>query len=474
LAAGCQRAERYGGRPAPATPALDASTQPASGEPAPPPLDPTLQWEDPGRRPPAEGVRIEFVHPTKDPEGWRRLPHSWNTPLGGEPRQAATFVGLLPLASGAVAGAGAAAVVRVKVPLGLDDPTPHVPASNPLTLAKWTLGQRLFFDDTWLVARPQAGRAGVSCAGCHRPRQGFTDGRRVHDDGFNTPTLINCVYNARQFWDGRVASLEDVVQQTLEDERQPAPPGPFRHIWHGAVGRLRDNSSYVYQFEQVFGTRPTQDAVGRALATYLRTILAGTSVHDRAEDRARLGGQELGEGHYAAVLAEPGVLEDLGRPKEKAAEVARELHRGYRLFFDYGSTGRANCAACHSGRQFTDGGFHNLGLDEPAGPGQERGRFPSVPVGHKDRSQIDAYKTPTLRSLLRTAPYLHDGRGAELRDVISHHARRGVYLDPLMLDARDHVKGDELTDDEVAALVLFLRALNGDDVDEVFRTVPPR
>jgi cytochrome c peroxidase len=462
VTAGCHRAGPYGPPAHLTTPAAGGKAAPAATPAPQEPLDPTLLWEDAPARPP-DGVRIVFVHPAKDPDTWRRLPQTWNAPLC-EPEEVAALVGLPPLASAALAANAAEVVVRVKVPLGLDDPAPHVPASNPLTLGKWLLGRRLFFDDTWLQARADAATPGVSCATCHRPAPAFADRERVHADGFNTPTLINCVFNERQFWDGRVAALEEVVQSAREDEREPSGAGPFHHAWHGAVGRLREQDSYLYQFEQVFGTRPTQDAVGRALATYMRTLLAGNSLHDRAQERARRANRELAEADYADVLAEAGATQELGRPGAKPAETAAQLYRGYRLFFDRDSTDRVNCSACHGGGQFTDEGFHNLGWEEASPPGRERGRFATMPLGSKDRRLIDAFKTPTLRSLLRTGPYYHNGREVELRNVVEHHSRRGAYLDPLLRGPWDHVRGDDLKPEEVSSLVLFLHALNGDPI----------
>src|SRR5206468_4222778 len=113
-----------------------------------------------------------------------------------------------------VPGALPSAAIKIKVPLGLPDPTAYVPASNPLTRGKWQLGRRLFFDETILT-----GKGGKSCATCHVPGLGYTDRTNiVSTDGFNAPTLINVVYNSYQFWDGRVTYLEEVVQARLEDE----------------------------------------------------------------------------------------------------------------------------------------------------------------------------------------------------------------------------------------------------------------
>ncbi len=481
LLSGCQRAERYGPRPGAEAP---AKTQPAPETPhqaSREPLDPDIQWID-VFTPPKPDVLIDFVHAEKAPEEWAKLPAFWNAPPLTRPGQAAAVVGLPPLAAGAVAGSSAA-IVRIKVPLGLPDPSEYVPAGNPLTLGKWQLGQRLFFDDSWLEAKP-----GTSCATCHQPEHGFADGERTHRDSFNTPTLVNGVFNRRQFWDGRSGRLEEVVQRTLEDEREPDKPGPFRHTWAGVIHRLRNKPNYHPAFNEVFGTPPgekdgkqrtniTQDTVGRALATYLRTLLSGDSVHDRAlRVQTQKHSPTLKAEHYEAVL-DDAALKELGREKAKKADVAADLIRGYLLFYGR-DEGRSlmHCYRCHSGRTFTDNDFHNLGVGLASKPGQEGGRFAQVPIGQKDRHLIDAYKTPTLRNLLRTAPYFHDGDKGRLREVVEFYnigAERNNYLDPEMLGKDGRTRLLDLSSAEIDALVLFLTALNGGDVDPIVKT-PPR
>jgi cytochrome c peroxidase len=460
-AAGCQRATRYGApRPVPVP-----ATAPA-GEAARAPLDPEIQWMDPGPNPPRDDVPIVFVTAEGSPEEWGTLKEFWNAPPLTNPGQAAAVLGLGPLAGSALT-AGGPPSVRVKVPPGLDDPARAVPASNPMTLGKWKLGQRLFFDDGWLDPRPDVAGPGLSCATCHVPREGFADHQQAHRDGFNAPTLVNCVFNPWSFWDGRAGGLEEVVQQTLEDEREPAGPERFRHVWHGVIGRLRENTSISDQFRHVFGTPPTQDAVGRALATFLRTILAGNSVHDRAlAAQARKRSPTLEAEHYEAALGTGDVPPELHRPGADRAAVAKELLRGYRLFANLDPARRGNCVACHAGRSFTDGGFYNIGTPVSPVPGQETGRFLRVPVGRKSRWLIDAYKTPTLRGLLRTGPYLHDGTAEDLHAAIRRHAQLG----PLPGAARDV---NDLKRDEVESLVLFLSALNGDRPAPFIQSPPP-
>jgi cytochrome c peroxidase len=480
FASGCQKAERYGPRPG-AEPSRRAEAVPdkskiASAEP----LDPEIQWID-IPNPPGPDVLIDFVHAEKEPEEWAKLPAFWNAPALTKPGQAAAVVGMPPVAAGAVTG-GSASVIKIKVPLGLPDPREYVPAGNPLSLTKWELGKRLFFDDSWLEAKP-----GTSCAGCHRPDHGFADRERAHHDSFNTPTLVNCVFNSTQFWDGRAGRLEEVVQRSLEDERASSAPGPFRHVWGGVIRRLRDKPNYHILFNEVFGTPTgeeagkekaniTQDTVGRALATYLRTILAGDSIHDRAlRVKAEKHSPSLKAEHYEAVL-DDAALAALERDKAKKTDVAADLMRGYLLFYNHDERHPLmHCFRCHSGRTFSDNEFHNLGVGFPSRSGQEAGRFARVPVGQKDRYLIDAYKTPTLRNLPRTGPYFHNGEESSLRKVVEFYnegAHLNLYLDPELRGKDGHTRLLDLNEADINALTLFLTALGGSDVDAILKKPP--
>jgi cytochrome c peroxidase len=368
--------------------------------------------------------------------------------------------------------------IRIKVPLGLADPTGYVPASNPATLGKWQLGKQLFFDDTWLYSRA-AGKG--SCASCHRPDHGFTTGKGP-TRGLRVSTLINCVYNRNQFWDGRTTALEQVVQRSQNDEREPETSGAGqqrleaerRHAWSGVIGRLRANATYKKGFRKVFGTPATQDNLGKALATYLRTLLAGGSLYDRA--RAAAGDREPEDKHYRALLSDSS-LKALRREDSKKADVAKELVQGSNLFHNQG-----RCALCHKGFNFTDNSFHNIGLsssepdpDNPSG----LGRFAVLPTGLKDRRLVGAYKTPTLRVLKQTGVYFHDGLAAHedaLAQAVIRHTKgnaAGVFLDPLLADPADRSKRRDLkiTGDQLHALLLFLRALDS-KADAVVKPEP--
>jgi cytochrome c peroxidase len=398
-------------------------------------------------------------------------------------------------------------VVKIKVPLGLTT-APPVPLENPMTLAKWSLGKKLYYDQI-LSTDGQ-----VACASCHNPKKGFSDQKRVSTGiggalgGINSPTILNAAYNKLQFWDGRATSLEDQSQGPVGNNKEMF--GGKADPWEEAVLRLRGNPEYVKAFAEVFGHAPTRDAAAKAIATYERTVLVGNGVHDRAEAAMRKrvteeesGKFELKAEDYAAALKTAFAAKDalalsaLGLDSDKDAakadDTGKRLLNGRTLFF-----GKARCTNCHTGETFSDSGFHNLGVGAtPDGdlPYTEFGRFDQLRSGHKDTSLVGAFKTPGLRGLLATAPYMHSGEDKALEDVVEFYNRGGnanPYLSEKMRDTeaeaaylRARAAGQQvdsqvktfgpskkpiipfklnLTPDEKADLVLFLKALNGDPV----------
>ena len=455
-AAGCQPAARY---PAPAT---SAAAKPAAPVAEAPP-SPGVLWLAPADS--GADIPIVFGDAASRPDEWRALPDFWNhfpPPAGG---MRVAHVGQPPLqAALALVAMDRLEVIKLKVPLGLPDPTPYIPWANPPTYARWRLGKRLFFDRKLLPARD-----GGSCARCHDPGSGFTSAAFLPGDrlAMNPPSLLNCVYNRHQFWDGRATALEEVA---FHDRAEKAGPGVARqkHYWPGLVEELRASEDYRRAFRQAFGiTDPTEDAVAKALATYLRTILSGNSLHDRARRAAgkRKDGR-LKQEDFEAVLDDAALGRLAGKDADRAA-TAKALWAGYRFFH-----GEAGCGRCHGGWAFTDGDFHNIGIREsdylPA-PGQEPGRFRNVPVGLKEARLIGAFRTPTLRNLPRTGPYFHDGSAETLFEAVQYY-NRGVsaefnrHLDPALLAGPGTARRPGLHDDDVRAIVLFLRALDGEPV----------
>ena len=289
-------------------------------------------------------------------------------------------------------------------------PAVPIPADNPQTDAKVRLGEQLYFD-TRLSADST-----ISCATCHDPRTGWANhgstdtGIYGQVGGRNSGTIINSGYMVYQFWDGRAPSLE---AQALGPIHNPIEMG---ETLDNVVLKLNAIPGYQEQFQVVFGTDVTTDGIAKAIAAFERTIVSGPSPYD---------------------------LHLMGNNSQwtGAAERGRDLFNG-----------KAHCSTCHSGPMFSDQSFHNLGV----GSGKEipdPGRFNET----KDPYDMGRFKTPTLRNIALTYPYLHNGSEQTLMDVVNFYNRGGLQndnLDPLMFPLA-------LTQREKEDLVAFLESLTG-------------
>ncbi len=304
------------------------------------------------------------------------------------------------------------------IPLGLEDIDSYVPSDNPLTPEKVELGRLLFFDKR--LSKDNT----IACASCHLPGVAFTDGQPVatgirrQQGGRSAPASINRLYSKAQFWDGRAATLEE---QSI---------GPFINpIEHGfadhdeMIAKMKKIEGYRKLFQKVFGTDITIGGVGKAIASFQRTILSGNSPADQFD----MGGNEK--------ALSPGA------------------QRGLKLFRD-----KARCTKCHSGFNFTDEKFHNLGIGWDNNT-VDLGRY----MVTKNPQEIGAFKTPTLREIPRTAPYMHDGRFGMLEDVVNFYNQGGIknpHQDELILPLK-------LTDQEKHDLVEFLQSLKGEGWQQI-------
>jgi cytochrome c peroxidase len=280
------------------------------------------------------------------------------------------------------------------IPLGLDLYMP-VPEENSITVEKIELGRRLFHD------RRLSRDGRVACASCHDPRRAFSTPQPQAIGVFNrqgrrnAPALINRGYGRAFFWDGRITTLEEQVLNPIQD------PNEMDLTLAEASARVGLDEA----------------AISHALASYVRSILSGDAPYDRYihGDRRAL---------------------------------SRKQQRGLQLF-----RGKGNCTACHVGPTFTDERLHNSGVAWQTGRFQDEGRA-AVTGNGPDRG---AFKTPTLREVARTAPYMHDGSLPTLEAVVDFYSdggRRNPTLDPEIRPLR-------LTGEEKRALVAFLRSLSG-------------
>ena len=425
---GCERARPYSSREA-APPADPSGPSKAASLPQ------DWVWQDVGRNPLENQTTIQFVTFEGNPKEWTALPQYWNPPTKENQR------------------------VRIKVPRGLDDPTGYIPDANPPTLAKWELGRDLFYASKWLDETGE-----LSCARCHNPTEGFSDGRRQSAWGKNAPTLENIVYARSLFHDGRASYLEEVVQQRPEDEKVARA-----HAWPGVIQRLRASDTWKQRFLKVFDFEPTQDAVGQVIATYLRTLLSGDSVVDRA--RGLAGGVAPEARHFEPLLDEA-TLRQLDRAGASKANVAADLAQAWKVFH-----GPAGCAACHpSGNTpWSDGRYHNIGIDgtgEVLSDPPRQGRFRAAPLGEKNRFQLGAWRTPSLRSLPRSGPYFHNGEEPDLRMAIARHIRPdpprsglNYYLARPLATPEGARRKFDVSETEMLGLTTLLRALDGGAVD---------
>lgn len=311
------------------------------------------------------------------------------------------------------------AVVHIESPLGL--PPVPVPSGNQPTVEAIALGRRLFYDRRLSVDDT------LSCASCHNPQLGFSDGSR-HSTGFrgqigtrNAPTIVNAAFAPLQFWDGRAASLEEQAAGPI------ANPVEMNQQHDVCLNKLSAIPSYRDQFRTAFGSETiTLERVEMALASFERTIISGNSPFDRY----RYGG-------------DPNAL-------------SPSAIRGLAVFSD---KQKGNCIACHTIEPkyalFTDGKFHNIGIGV-SGEGE------ITDVGRYGRTQAEidrgAFKTPTLRNIALSAPYMHDGSLKTLKDVVEFYVGGGNSNPGLDKE----IKPLNLTNEERTDLIAFLQALTGE------------
>jgi cytochrome c peroxidase len=298
------------------------------------------------------------------------------------------------------------------MPKGL--PEMEVPADVALTPEKVALGKQLFFD------KRLSGNASKSCESCHQHERAWTDGQVLSmkgNDQLNTrhsPSMYNIGFQPHWYWDGRATNLE---AQALA-------------AWKGQVGGdpakvsafLMEIPAYRIQFLKVFGSPPTPETISAALAAFMRTLNSGDSDWDK---------------HEAGV----------------EGAVSEDAIAGWKIFSE-----KAHCTLCHVPPLFTDFQFHNVGIGMEAKE-PDLGRF-KISNEAKDTG---AFKTPGLRSVIRSAPYFHDGSVVKLEDAVKLMLAggKGDRKKNKFLDAK--LKKVTLTDKEFAQLMAFIESLDSDE-----------
>ncbi len=299
-------------------------------------------------------------------------------------------------------------------------PPPTVPADNPQTVEGIALGRKLFFDPILSADGTQA------CASCHQPQNSFTDITQFSEgiDGIegtrNSMPIYNLAWNANPllFWDGRANGLE---AQALEPVTNPIE---MHNTWIDAVASLQNDAEYPELFNKAFGTKNiTKELATKAIAQFERTLISANSPFDKY------------------LLGDTGAL------------TPQEIN-GFNIFMD---ETRGDCFHCHGNENsplWTDNIFHNNGLDEiitDRGLGNTTG----------DPNDDGKFKSPSLRNLAYSAPYMHDGRFETLDEVINHYSEGLVYsstIDPLMKAISRG--GVHLTEPDKADLKAFLLSLS--------------
>jgi cytochrome c peroxidase len=300
---------------------------------------------------------------------------------------------------------------ELTIPQGFPDMV--IPAGNPMTIEGVHLGRMLFYDPILSADNTQ------SCSSCHNQAFAFTDNGERFSEGVdgvlgtrNAMAIINAGWMPDFNWDGSATGLEN---QAFEPVTNPVE---MHETWPGAMEKLKNHPEYTDLFFDAFGTREFDSThVVKALAQFERTIISSNSKWDRY-----LRGE---------------------------VQLSQAETRGFEIFF----TEKGDCFHCHSTILFTDNVYHNNGLDSVFID------FGSYNVT-KDPNDIGKFKTPTLRNVEFSAPYMHDGRFATLEEVIdfySHGVKFSPTIDPLMKQVDQG--GMQFTQEEKESLIAFLKTL---------------
>jgi len=335
--------------------------------------------------------------------------------------------------------------LKVTLPLGLAAGESQIKGldKNPMTRAKIELGRQLYFD-TRLSADLT-----ISCASCHHPDEGYARhtqfgiGVKAQEGGRNSPVSYNRILSDLQFWDGRAVSLEDQAVGPIQN------PIEMGHTHDACMECLTGVKGYQLQFDVIFGKDSMNiDNVGKAIATFERALVTGPTPYDHHEAFAKY--EELDEDVVESLLEDEEFAATYNAAKKNAQEhpMSASAVRGKELFFSE----RVNCSACHVGANLTDEKYHNLGVgmdvEKP-----DVGRFEFT----GEDKDWGAFKTPTIRNVALSGPYMHDGSQRTLEEVVEHYNKGGTPNKNLS----DKVKKLNLKPQESQDIVEFMRACTG-------------
>ena len=289
----------------------------------------------------------------------------------------------------------------------------NIPTDNRSTLEGIALGRKLFYDSIL------SGDNSLSCGGCHAQQFAFSDNNKVFSEGINgslggrnTPAIINVLWSNSMFWDGRAATVEMQALGPVPNEVEMNIP------WVEAIIKLQAHADYPALFEAAFDSITiTKTLVAKAIAQFERTLVSANSKYDR----------------YLAGTT----------------SLTAEEQRGHDIFFSE----KGDCFHCHGGALLSDNKFHNNGLDA---------FFDDKGLGDVTGNSADdgRFKSPTLRNISVTAPYMHDGRFANLMDVIDFYSEDiefSATIDPILRGVANG--GLQLDSLEKADLLAFLETL---------------
>lgn len=304
---------------------------------------------------------------------------------------------------------------KLSIPLGL--PEIEWPVDNPYSQKKAELGRMLYFD------KRLSADGTISCASCHSAPGAFTDRRPVSEGVHgrkgtrHSPTVINVAYQKYLFWDGRASSLEEQCKGPIANPNEMAGTDNVHDAYHQCNERVRKVERYRQLFKEVFGCDHCSiDEIAKAISTFERSILSGNSPYDRymAGDKTAMSPQQI---------------------------------QGYQVFK------REGCIQCHSGPNFTNDGFFNIGvgMDEES---PDLGRYD---VTH-EKKDWGSFKTPTLREVAKTYPYMHDGSLKTLEEVVEYYNKGGISNPNL----HRLIRPLHLSEEDKQALISFLEALSGE------------